>query len=230
MYFYNKNIEILKKVIKLTESDLARIVKRVIKEQQTASASGGAQTPPILSLSFPDGKTYPVKLQGISDQEKLNSFLDWGAQKTADGLKILIDNGYRVNQLYAVKTKGNVKVDQSGKVRGELSDVEFTKLSQMGDALVDSVNLGLSTLSKYISNPSKTDYMPTVYAQIDKVIGPTMSEYDSKKVTDKAIQIKLNEVTNMLSPLSKNAGVGNDDLVNLLQYYELLDELVTANG
>jgi hypothetical protein len=52
----------------------------------------------------------------------------------------------------------------------------------------------------------------------------------SKKVTDKAIQIKLNEVTNMLSPLSKNAGVGNDDLVNLLQYYELLDELVTANG
>ena len=52
----------------------------------------------------------------------------------------------------------------------------------------------------------------------------------SKKVTDKAIQIKLNEVTNMLSPLSKTAGVCNDDLVNLLQYYELLDELVKANG
>lgn len=52
----------------------------------------------------------------------------------------------------------------------------------------------------------------------------------SKKVTDKAIQIKLNEVTNMLSPLSKTAGVCNNDLVNLLQYYELLDELVKANG
>ena len=52
----------------------------------------------------------------------------------------------------------------------------------------------------------------------------------SKKVTDKAIQIKLNEVTNLLTPLNKIAGVGNDDLVNLLQYYELLEELVKANG
>ena len=52
----------------------------------------------------------------------------------------------------------------------------------------------------------------------------------SKKVTDKAIQIKLNEVTNLLSPLSKTSGVGNDDLVNLLQYYELLEEIVKANG
>lgn len=52
----------------------------------------------------------------------------------------------------------------------------------------------------------------------------------SKKVTDKAIQIKLNEVTNLLTPLGKTAGVGNDDLVNLLQYYELLEELVKVNG
>jgi hypothetical protein len=51
----------------------------------------------------------------------------------------------------------------------------------------------------------------------------------SKKVTDKAIQIKLTEVTNMLSPLGKVSKVGNDDLVNLLQYYELLEELVKAN-
>ena len=52
----------------------------------------------------------------------------------------------------------------------------------------------------------------------------------SQKVTDKAIQIKLNEVTNLLSPLGKISKVGNDDLVNLLQYYELLEELVKVNG
>jgi hypothetical protein len=34
----------------------------------------------------------------------------------------------------------------------------------------------------------------------------------------------------MLLPLGKVAKVGNDDLVNLLQYYALLEELVTANG
>ena len=52
----------------------------------------------------------------------------------------------------------------------------------------------------------------------------------TKKVTDKVVKIKLNEVNNMLSPLGKTANVGNDDLVNLLQYYSLLEELQKANG
>ena len=52
----------------------------------------------------------------------------------------------------------------------------------------------------------------------------------SKTVTDKAIQIKLNEVTNLLTPLGKISKVGNDDLVNLLQYCELLEELVKIHG
>jgi len=34
----------------------------------------------------------------------------------------------------------------------------------------------------------------------------------------------------MLSSLGKTAKVGNDDLVNLLQYYELLEELTKVNG
>jgi hypothetical protein len=34
----------------------------------------------------------------------------------------------------------------------------------------------------------------------------------------------------MLTPLGKTANVGNDDLVNLLQYYELLEELIRVNG
>jgi hypothetical protein len=52
----------------------------------------------------------------------------------------------------------------------------------------------------------------------------------SKKVNDKVVKIKLNEVAKILSPLGKTASVGNDDLVNLLQYYELLEELIKTNG
>jgi len=52
----------------------------------------------------------------------------------------------------------------------------------------------------------------------------------SKKVNDKVVKIKLNEVAKILSPLGKTAKVGNDDLVNLLQYYELLEELTKTNG
>jgi hypothetical protein len=52
----------------------------------------------------------------------------------------------------------------------------------------------------------------------------------NKKVDDKAVKIKINEVSNLLVELGKTDNVDNDDLVNLLQYYELLEELTTIHG
>ena len=75
------------------------------------------------------------------------------------------------------------------------------------------------------STPKLRDFYNTKVIEIKEELNKM-----SKKVTDKAIQIKLNEVNNMLTPLGKVSKVGNDDLVNLLQYYELLEELVKVNG
>ena len=47
----------------------------------------------------------------------------------------------------------------------------------------------------------------------------------SPKITDKATQIKLNEVVKLLTPLSKSHKVDDNNLINLLQYYELLNEI-----
>jgi hypothetical protein len=74
------------------------------------------------------------------------------------------------------------------------------------------------------STPKLRDFYNTKITEIKATLTKQV-----KKVTDKAIQIKLNEVNNMLTPLSKTANVGNDDLVNLLQYYELLEELTKVN-
>ena len=52
----------------------------------------------------------------------------------------------------------------------------------------------------------------------------------NRTTTDKAINIKINEVSNMLVELSKTDKVNDDKLVNLLQYYELIEELKKANG
>ena len=75
------------------------------------------------------------------------------------------------------------------------------------------------------STPKLREFYNTKVGEIKESINKI-----SKKVTDKAIQIKLNEVNNLLSPLGKTSNVGNDNLVNLLQYYELLEELVKVNG
>jgi hypothetical protein len=47
----------------------------------------------------------------------------------------------------------------------------------------------------------------------------------NKQVTDRATQIKINEVINMLPSLGKNDKVNDDHLINLLQYYQLVEEL-----
>lgn len=47
----------------------------------------------------------------------------------------------------------------------------------------------------------------------------------NQKVTDKTIQIKINEVVNLLKPLDKNQNVKDDNIVALLQFHQLISEL-----
>jgi len=84
-------------------------------------------------------------------------------------------------------------------------------------------------LKEFINSVDSTPKLREFYNIKITEIKDTLTK-QVKKITDKAIQIKLNEVNNMLTPLSKTANVGNDDLVNLLQYYELLEELTKVNG
>lgn len=46
-----------------------------------------------------------------------------------------------------------------------------------------------------------------------------------KSVEDEVIKIKLTEILKYVNPLEKNDKFNNDDIVNLLQYYELINEL-----
>jgi hypothetical protein len=86
-----------------------------------------------------------------------------------------------------------------------------------------------SVLKEFInsvdSTPKLRDFYNTKVGEIKEQLTKL-----SKKVTEKAVQIKLTEVNKMISPLDKTSKVGNDDLVNLLQYFALLEELEKVNG
>jgi hypothetical protein len=75
------------------------------------------------------------------------------------------------------------------------------------------------------STPKLRDFYNTKVVEIKEELTEL-----TKKVTDKATQIKLNEVNKMISTLDKTSKVGNDDLVNLLQYFALLEEIEKVNG
>ena len=52
----------------------------------------------------------------------------------------------------------------------------------------------------------------------------------SKKIKDKAVRIKINEITNLIQEISKGTFIKNEDIVNLLQYYSLLEEIDKSHG
>jgi len=47
----------------------------------------------------------------------------------------------------------------------------------------------------------------------------------SSKVTDEVTRIKLDEVSKLIKPISKKSKITDNHLVNLMQYYELVNEL-----
>jgi hypothetical protein len=84
-------------------------------------------------------------------------------------------------------------------------------------------------LKEFINSVDSTsklkDFYNTKISEIKIQLGQLKN-----KVSNKAIQIKLTEVISILPSLGKNDKIGDEHLVNLLQYYQLVDELKTANG
>jgi hypothetical protein len=81
-----------------------------------------------------------------------------------------------------------------------------------------------SLLKEFINNVSNTI---TLKEYINNQIQNIKLELDvlTKKVTDKKIEIKLVEVNSILNIIPKSENVSDDDVLNLMNYYELLHEL-----
>jgi len=84
-----------------------------------------------------------------------------------------------------------------------------------------------SLLKEFINNISNTVTLKEfVNSQIQNI--KLELEVLSQKVSDKKTQIKLSEVNNILNMIPKSESVSDDDVLNLMNYYELLHELRTA--
>jgi hypothetical protein len=70
------------------------------------------------------------------------------------------------------------------------------------------------------STPKLKEYYNSKISEIKKSLSLLIS-----KIEDKATKIKLEEVTKLIKEIDKNQKIDEDNLVDLLQYYELLEEL-----
>lgn len=83
-------------------------------------------------------------------------------------------------------------------------------------------------LKEFINSVDSTPKLKDFYNTKINEIKTYLNKLNAS-VTDKAIQIKINEVINILPSLGKNDKASDDNLVNLLQYYQLVEELEIAS-
>ena len=84
-------------------------------------------------------------------------------------------------------------------------------------------------LKEYVNSVTNSPALKSYLNQEIKEVKKTLTRY-SKKVEDKAVAVKLNETKLMIKPLCKKSSVNDDNVVNLLNYYELVNELKTIHG
>lgn len=81
-----------------------------------------------------------------------------------------------------------------------------------------------AVLKEYINNISNTVKLREFVNESFIAIKAQIAQL-SKTVTDKTIQIKLNEVATFLKPPDKNQNVKDDNIIALLQFHQLIEEL-----
>lgn len=149
--------------------------------------------------------------------------------------KIIIDNKMTILE-YISKSKVN---------KDEIEDntlEEYSKLDKGSRILTYKIllekfnekytDLSLEqkqVLKEYINNISNTinlrEFINSKYLKIQKELNQLVENIDNK-----ITKIKLTEVINLIKPISNNQNIKDENIVSLLQYYQLINELKSVNG
>jgi hypothetical protein len=84
-------------------------------------------------------------------------------------------------------------------------------------------------LKEYITSVDNTSRLKEFYTNKINEIKEELLTLNSK-TKNKVTKIKINEIISIITPPAKNAKITDNDLVDLLQYYDLINELETVNG
>ena len=102
-------------------------------------------------------------------------------------------------------------------------------LEKFNDKYSDLQDNQKTLLKEYVNSVTNSPALKSYINQEIKEVKKDLTKY-SKKIEDKAVAVKLNETKGMIKPLCKKSFVNDDNVINLLNYYELVNELKTIHG
>ena len=168
----------------------------------------------------------------ISDYKVMASIYNLLENKKATTLSI-VDSKVTILEHITekqTKAKSNVVLENFDKQDKDTRLLTYkVLLEKFNDKYSDLQDNQKTLLKEYVNSVSNSPALKSYINQEIKEVKKTLTLY-SKKVEDKAVAIKLNETKIMIKPLCKKSSVHDDNVINLLNYYELINELKEIHG
>ena len=174
------------------------------------------------------------KVSNYKELAALYTLIESINSKKISNPKQLVDN--KITLLEHL-TKKEIKEDSKQNIMEEFSGYDKDVRTLTYKVLLEKFNTKYDSLTndqkqvlkEYINSVESTPDLRNFYNTKINELKATLKE-ENINVKDKAIQIKITEVAKYLTELDKTDKVGDDNLVDLLRYYQLVNEIQVANG
>jgi len=142
--------------------------------------------------------------------------------------KVTILEHLTAAQIKATKIKDEV-MSEFEKSDKDVRFIAYKMLLENFNVKYDTLHTNQKTILKeYITSVDNTSRLKEFYTNKINEIKTELADLN-KRTKNKVTKIKINEIISIISPPLKNAKITDNDLVDLLQYYDLINELETVN-
>ena len=142
--------------------------------------------------------------------------------------KVTILEHLTAAQIKATKIKDEV-MDEFEKSDKDVRFIAYKMLLESFNVKYDTLHTNQKIILKeYITSVDNTSRLKEFYINKINEIKTELADLN-KRTKNKVTKIKINEIISIINPPLKNAKITDNDLVDLLQYYDLINELETVN-
>ena len=142
--------------------------------------------------------------------------------------KVTILEHLTAAQIKATKIKDEV-MSEFEKSDKDVRFIAYKMLLENFNVKYDTLHTNQKTILKeYITSVDNTSRLKEFYTNKINEIKTELADLN-KRTKNKVTKIKINEIISIIAPPLKNAKITDNDLVDLLQYYDLINELETVN-
>lgn len=176
---------------------------------------------------YPVDKFFKVRIGNYKIYAALNNLIENHSSGNATP-EVVINNKLTLLEHLSKPVLKEKKDELMEQVKGYDKDLRILTyrvlLEKFNDKYDNLKPVQKEVLREFINSVDSPEKLKDLYNTRIPGIRSTLN-VKLKTVEDEVVKIKLKEVLKYVTPLEKNDKFSNEDIVNLLQYYELLNEL-----